>query len=271
MERKYTVNINYFSKIDTIDKAYFLGLLYADGWVSNSKSRGKEFGIGLIDLKILEIFSSYLQSNHPIRPCKKKKQHHSQGYNLSIIRDKLHDDLINLGCILKKSLILKFPNEKQVPCELLSHFIRGYFDGDGCIFVKTYNKASVQIAGTEHFLKGIKFELDNVNISSNIRKAKNIYMLYFSGTNNIKKFYNFIYIEKKNIYFERKFQKFEDLFKEQIIRLSNKFQRSNKKCSVDNCALKHCAKGFCSIHYHTNVTKVKHASFRSNSDENKSL
>jgi intein/homing endonuclease len=44
---------------------------------------------------------------------------------------KLHDDLVKHGCVEKKSLILQFP--KDLSQELISHFVRGYFDGDGCI------------------------------------------------------------------------------------------------------------------------------------------
>lgn len=48
------------------------------------------------------------------------------------------NDLINLGCIPRKTLVLKFPNESTVPKQLIKHFIRGYMDGDGCI--STYYK-----------------------------------------------------------------------------------------------------------------------------------
>lgn len=52
----------------------------------------------------------------------------------SLRSQKTVDDLKQLGCIERKSLILKFPTEEQVPFDLLHHFIRGYFDGDGSIF-----------------------------------------------------------------------------------------------------------------------------------------
>lgn len=255
--KKYTVNIDYFKSINTIDKAYFLGLLYADGYIGNSKSRGKEMQLGLIDLNILKIFNTYLESNHLIHPIKIKYIGCSQGYRLSIIRDELYDDLIKLGCFPKKSLILKFPTLEQVSNEFISHFIRGYFDGDGCISIKTYGKASVQIAGTKEFLKSIKLILNNLAITCNIRPDKNINILYFAGTNNIKKFYNFIYQNKNNIFLERKYNKFKELFIEQKIRIKKQIEKSNRKCIIENCNSKHIAKGFCSIHYYTNITKFK--------------
>ena len=45
-------------------------------------------------------------------------------YRLACYSKKSYTDLINKGCGINKSLILKFP---------VSHFIRGYFDGDGCV------------------------------------------------------------------------------------------------------------------------------------------
>ena len=39
-----------------------------------------------------------------------------------------------------KTFTLRFPTENQVPKELLRHFIRGYFDGDGCVSFYTNRK-----------------------------------------------------------------------------------------------------------------------------------
>jgi intein/homing endonuclease len=64
--------------------------------------------------------------------------------------------LNNLGCIPKKSLRLEFPNENIFKSkDLIRHFIRGYFDGDGCftrhIYYRTVTPA-ISILGTPNFL-----------------------------------------------------------------------------------------------------------------------
>ena len=74
----------------------------------------------------------------------------------------LCQSLIKLGCVEKKSLILKFPSEEQVPKHLLHHFIRGYFDGDGHIskdkrLVKPYYH--INITSSEGFIQSLKDEL----------------------------------------------------------------------------------------------------------------
>jgi len=61
--------------------------------------------------------------------------------------------LIKLGCVPKKSLILTFPTEEQVPQEFIYDFIRGYIDGDGYIqydYIK--HRYRIIIAGTKAFL-----------------------------------------------------------------------------------------------------------------------
>jgi len=63
----------------------------------------------------------------------------------------MKDDLIALGCIPRKSLLLKFPTSNQVPEHLIRHFIRGYFDGDGH-FTNTEKCFEAGYIGTEDFI-----------------------------------------------------------------------------------------------------------------------
>ena len=74
---------------------------------------------------------------------------------LSQTSQKTVNDLKRLGCIENKSLVLTFPTYDQVPEELIYHFIRGYFDGDGSVSInsKNYKYAHISIVGTENFIK----------------------------------------------------------------------------------------------------------------------
>lgn len=81
---------------------------------------------------------------------------------------KCKQDLINLGCVPKKSLILTFPSEEQIPKKLIKHFIRGYFDGDGW-FTNTEKCFQVGIIGTENFISGfLKQVKDLINVNNTI-------------------------------------------------------------------------------------------------------
>ena len=82
---------------------------------------------------------------------------------MSIRNQHLKKALISLGCVPRKSLVLKFPTFEQVPKEYIIPFIRGYVDGDGCISYKrrkTSLGVIIRIEGTLDFLKGVEQELE---------------------------------------------------------------------------------------------------------------
>ena len=122
--RKYKLNVNYFNKIDTHEKAYVLGFLYADG---SNRGDGITFTQNMERVDILENIKKALDSETPIREtC-------PGHYSLEVFSDIIVKDVENLGVVRNKSLILQFPTQIQVPEEFMSSFILGYFDGDGCI------------------------------------------------------------------------------------------------------------------------------------------
>ena len=142
-----------FSEIKTEEDAYWLGFIYADGYVSDKN----DFEIGLkeSDYKHLEKFIKYLKLDTTVKYNKKYKSCRV------IYRNKiLVDNLKSLGVIPRKSLVLKFP-ENIIPNNLIRHFIRGYFDGDGCISIykNKLNRevTSVSLLGTKDFLNGVRF------------------------------------------------------------------------------------------------------------------
>lgn len=70
----------------------------------------------------------------------------------------LHKTLKSYGCVPKKSLILKFPKESIFKSsDLIRHFIRGYWDGDGCLTWadKEHKVANISVLGTKSFLTSI--------------------------------------------------------------------------------------------------------------------
>ena len=91
----------------------------------------------------------------------------TKSYRMSFRSKKCKEDLINKGCVPKKSLILKFPTYEQVPQKLMKDFIRGYFDGDGW-FTNTKDCFQVGIIGTENFIHRFLNEIENVNKTNKI-------------------------------------------------------------------------------------------------------
>ena len=194
-----------FETIDTEEKAYWLGFLYADGSVG-SKEHKIELGLAEQDLKQIEKFRDFIGIMNKIiyRPTTKS-------YRYSFRSESCKEDLIKQGCTPKKSLILKFPTEDQVPQNLIRHFIRGYFDGDGW-FTNTEECFQAGIIGTEDFIKGF---LDNIEIENKNNKIFDVHRengakrYVFGAYQDVLNFLNWIY-KDSNVYLDRKYEHYLD-------------------------------------------------------------
>lgn len=146
-----------FQTIDTEEKAYWLGFLYADGSVS---SNGNCISLSLQedDLEHIQQFRSFLHLDARIIKQTKKVTDNKTylGYRFDFSNKHTKEDLILNGCIPNKTFSIKFPSKKIVPSSLVRHFIRGYYDGDGsCMHGGNGSiKISIEILGTENFIKG---------------------------------------------------------------------------------------------------------------------
>lgn len=191
----YPRNSNYFQTIDSPDKAYWLGFLYADGYIG----KGSEIRINLSskDEEHLNKFLSAIEaSNNKIHHSEKtiSSKVFSQSY-ISLRDKKMCEDLKDKGCVNKKSFILTFPTEK-VPENLYSHFIRGYFDGDGSIHFTQCGQAKkpnyrISFCGTKDMLEHIRAILGKDKLS--LEKRENIYSLSINGNKQLEKILSFIY------------------------------------------------------------------------------
>lgn len=211
--RTYTINEHYFSTIDTEDKAYFLGLLYADGCVHIKRNR-IVLGLQEIDVHILDTMNSFMNSNRPI----KTREISNQNPNwknicvLTVASKIMANDLINLGCVPRKSLILEFPTEQQVPSHLIKHWLRGYFDGDGSIgFDHKRRWLRFSIVSTRNVCVGIQRLLtDALQINSYMRNKNNNIVttdIRISGNKQIVKLMEWLYADA-TIFLKRKHDKF---------------------------------------------------------------
>ena len=197
-----------FEKIDTEETACWLGFLYADGSVG-SKEDKIELGLAEKDLKHIEKFKTFMNINNKISYREKTKS-----YRMSFRSAQCKQDLINKGCVPKKSLILNFPNENQVPKYLIRHFIRGYFDGDGW-FTNTEKCFQVGIIGTENFINGFLDSIENIDKKNKIfdvHREDGAKRYVFGAYNDVLNFLNWIY-KDSNIYLDRKYASYLDFIK----------------------------------------------------------
>jgi len=222
--KRYFSNENYFENIDTEEKAYWLGFLFADGYVRIRKEKYGEvkLKLQLNDIKHIELFKKSLKStniikiyNNPYRYKDKTKMISSA--SISIYSTKMVNDLIKLGCVEKKSKVLYFPIIKK---ELTQHFIRGYFDGDGSIYLNKKNRLEYYIcSGSRHFLSSIQKVFNSIGITqqSLSKNSNGVYLLRSYRINDLKRIYNYFYNES-SIFIERKKMIFENVnnFKEGV-------------------------------------------------------
>jgi hypothetical protein len=218
--RKYTHNYDFFENIDTEEKAYWLGFMFADGYIIDYSNKYGEdkFGITLHgdDIKTLEDFKKAINSTNPITDVS------SNGRFLMRIvmsSQKTVDDLISHGCFKQKSLILKPPI--GVPENLIHHFIRGFFDGDGSIFWNktaferhsTWNTPSynINITSTKEMIEWI---IDIIGFGTLCKEQRREKTWYYkqSGNKKVRAFCDYIY-KDATIYMERKYKLYQDLVK----------------------------------------------------------
>lgn len=213
-------NVNYFDTINTEEKAYWLGFLFADGALNqNNKSYNIELSLKIEDSSHVKKFAKAINKNKIT----------DKVYRTRCILGSKHmfDTLISYGCTTRKSLTLKFPNIDifKDKC-LIRHFIRGYFDGDGCISYsnKKHTYPIVCVLGTKDFLDGIQKIYNSNHKYANANKDQEITkQLSFAGSSAIN-FMSWLY-KDSTIYLERKFNRYKEFCR--LYEESYKSLRSN--------------------------------------------
>jgi len=251
LKRKYPIQEDFFDVIDTEEKAYVLGLLYADGY-NNTDRNSVSLSLKESDKEILEKVTSLIQPTKPLSYLDTSTQKKTKGfensqsqYRLDITNKHVSQRLVELGCGKAKTHNLKFPTEEQVPSHLVRHFIRGYFDGDGSVSGDKQKQFS--FVGTIDFLLPLQHvlmkELDFSQTKFDKRhkdRDNNIRSLRYCGNNRCIVFRDWLY-KGATIYLERKKKIFDSYVP---------FEREERKCSIEDCNKKHSCKGYCKNHYY---------------------
>lgn len=202
--KKYKINENFFDDINTQEKAYCLGLLYADG--TNFRKRNSiSISLQEQDKELLEKVCVAMGIDKPLYFEKNNKSYGQDSYRLNIVNKHMSEALNNIGMIPNKSLVLTFPT--CIPNELMHHFLRGYLDGDG--YISHGEDYTAEIMGTESFCLSIQEILLQQGIESKIynttlHKETPTRRLYIGRKENFKKFIDYIYTDA-TIYLDRKY------------------------------------------------------------------
>ena len=208
---KYNYDETFFDSIDTPDKAYILGLLYADGSMTQDLGR-TTISLQEKDVDVLSKINTLIKSDKPLTYVQSKHLNWQSTYRLDINNRHMCDALYYHGVVPNKSLILKFPT--NIPFELYKDFFRGYTDGDGTIRKK--RPESVSIISTKEFIEDAKLFIENhLKINCFYGKVESngiTTTLSIGGFNQTKKYLDWIY-NGANLYIQRKYNIYNDIYK----------------------------------------------------------
>jgi len=215
-KRKYKVNDNYF-KTWSHNMAYILGFWWADGYISEGR-----FGITqhIDDIYMLEKISKEMKSSYIISTSKKRNV-----AEIRISSNTIINDLLKLDGNYRKSLICKFP---YIPKKYLPDFIRGLWDGDGCIYYNNHQKVYMAVftSGSKNFIEKLLLTLrknivgfrGNIHEKCNkkgfkicnkkLKKDSICYNLVISA-NDTRRLKKFIYYKNNILKMDRKWKKFK--------------------------------------------------------------
>lgn len=210
---KYSVNENIFSEDSEIG-FYVAGFIAADGCITHDKRSDTSLlriGLSRKDKQHLLTIKDAINFSGPIIDYEifdKKYQTTNFVSNLQVSCSKkiIKDLENNFNIITNKTLTYQFPSN-LLNHKFVNHFIRGYFDGDGCFSIDKRNNAIIfELLGTKLFLNSVKNILEkecNLYQFLNVLPFKNIFRLRYSAEQSVTNIVKFLYKEA-TIYLPRK-------------------------------------------------------------------
>ena len=199
-------NIHYFDSIDTEEKAYWLGFLFADGSIGKYKTSYRiELSLKIDDKEHVKKFANAINKEYVNNDSTYRSR-------CNIGNKHMFEILESYGCTRRKSLTLKFPDISIFKdYSLIRHFIRGYVEGDGCLSYcdKDHTKPTVSILGTTDFLSEIQQQYGSQQ-SLNQKAGKNpiTKVLTYNGKSGYL-FAKWLY-DSATIYLDRKYLRYKE-------------------------------------------------------------
>lgn len=210
---RHKYNINFFKEYNE-KSCYWAGFILADGHIRYNRAT-LSIKLAKCDKNHLQKFLNDIESNYEIKE-------HKNYYYININGDWFIKDLYENFSITPRKTFKTFIS-KKIPENLLNHFIRGIFDGDGSVSLNAgINCGQINIIGTIELMQDINLILRNNNLiqlkSGNLvspiqiqTKGKNIGSIHYSGK-NANRILSWFY-DDANILLERKYQKYKEIFK----------------------------------------------------------
>lgn len=213
------INTHYFDVIDTPLKAYFLGFIFADGWIIyKPDNRNYELGIELQsgDKYILEKLNEELGNQNIIYHSNPKEviingvtAHRGHTDYIRIYSKDIVVALIKHGVESNKTLKNIFP---KINNEYFFDFLRGYIDGDGCYYLNNNHLNMHITCSSIEPLKYLQEVLHEYNIKTYTYKEKERkYRLVCCDIQSMNILVNRLYYSDDLFYLKRKYEKIKTL------------------------------------------------------------
>ena len=208
MKHRCKINENYFEKIDSHKKAYWLGFICADGHISKQG----HLQITIKDLDILKKFIADVESTYALQrivqnDIRTGKTYYEWATNIS---NKIFTSyLINQGVTNNKTNVLNFPNIDE---QYYPSFIAGLFDGDGSVYVRDNGASKLlgcNLISTKEILNHInkwllkKYNIPSISCSKVTENKENVWKQYWYK--QAVPFLNIIYSVDPEMYLQRKY------------------------------------------------------------------
>ena len=138
-------------------------------------------------------------------------------HSINLVSKKIVSDLENLGIFPTKTKSVEFA---KIPEHLVRHYMRGVFDGDGCISIHkkredsrdTTDRGQVNLcSASKNFVEEY---VDRLHVCCGITKNKirnpkgTYYVIDWGSFGDIEKFYHFFY-SNASVYLKRKKETFD--------------------------------------------------------------
>lgn len=229
---KREIRHDFFKNIQTEMQAYMLGFHASDGSLDEER---KTFRLKLSekDSEIINLYKIISPEARTFKTCGYESKATVRDntvktgdiFGIEITSTIMVNDLVNLGFGYKKTYSENsLPN---IPEHLIRHFIRGYFDGDGCITGHIVYPKPVKLQKPKDIKKpSVKQSLQidsktitiinnmitflkkyDINLNYNYLKRDDMHRMCVASKKEIKKIFHFLY-DDSNFYLKRKFDKF---------------------------------------------------------------
>jgi len=197
--RRHSCDYEFFRKIDTETKAYWLGFIVADGSIGK-ETKNLAIGLAIRDLDHLFKFKEHLNATQPIWTSKK-------ACRIAISGLEMMRDLSVYGVVPNKTFTAHVPS--GIPSHLMRHFWRGMVDGDGSLYyTKKSRQWSLGLVGTYDLVSGFREEAKNIcGTKANLYPhytTPGIYYFCVGGNIMVKKLSNWLY-EEAPVFLDRKY------------------------------------------------------------------